>query len=466
MPDFSVILQTPEVRQIVQENFLERNFHDALFPKALFRASVSAELWNGAVGDTQLFTGKGLIKPKMAPLRPGVDPTPSSYSVEQWMSTLNQYADTIDTHMPTSALAVASLFLSNAQQLGMSAGQSLNRLVRNRMYNAGLSGHTVADGTSTTTALRVKSLNGFTRARRPDLVGGSPARFDPVSSANPLKIKLFDNGAETSNTVVGFTADTPGDETGPGILTLGTSATSVANRAYVIADDRTSLVRVGGGNKVDDVGASDLMLLATIRQMVARMRQMNVPEMPDGTYHMHCDPVTENQLFADAEFQRLYTGVPEGDAYKQFAIGRILGVTLFRNTECPQVDTVEGGLTATFSQDDNFAGELYNTGATTGVQVHRPIMLGDKGCFEYFQDLNSLITEGGLNGKVSNSAIVNNGIEVNTDRIQMIIRSPQNRLQDLVSTSWKFIGDWPVRTDAASGDGARYKRICVAEHGS
>ena len=61
--------------------------------------------------------------------------------------------------------------------------------------------------------------------------------------------------------------------------------------------------------------------------------------------------------------------------------------------------------------------------------------------------------------------ISNNGIEVNVDRVQLIIRSPLNRLQDVVSTAWKFIGDWPVRTDATSGDAAYFKRALVIEHG-
>ena len=31
MPDFSTISQAPEIRALVQENLLERAFHDALF---------------------------------------------------------------------------------------------------------------------------------------------------------------------------------------------------------------------------------------------------------------------------------------------------------------------------------------------------------------------------------------------------------------------------------------------------
>lgn len=469
MADFSTILQAPEIRSLVQDNILERAFHDALFPRLLFRGEASPVMWPANVGDRMIFTGAGLIPPKLKPLSPGVDPVPSSFGAEQWEAQLQQYGDAIDTHMPTSIAAIANLFLRNAQQLGLSAGMTMNRLVRNKLYNAALAGHTVADGAQTAvTTLRVKRLNGFTRARRPDLSTGSPVRFDTVSANNPLPIKIYDNAgpAEVSRSVVGYTPDTAGDEVGPGTITLSGGAVTVSDRAYVISTPRTYLVRVGGGNKVDDVGSSDLLRLSDIRQAVARFWQMNVPEHADGYFHAHLDPTSQAQIFADQEFQRLLTSLPDYYMYRQFALGVLLNTVFFRNSECPLPETVTGGATGAFSQDDNFAGELYNNGnASTGVKVHRTLLCGQGFIHEYHQDLGALVTEAGLTGRVAEPRITNNGIEVNADRVQLIIRSPLNRLQDVVSTAWKFIGDWPVRTDAMSGDSAYFKRALVIEHG-
>jgi hypothetical protein len=464
MPDFSTIIQTPEIRQLVQENILERAFHDALFPRQLFRSSVTPVEWPANVGDTMLFTGVGLIKPKLRPLTPGQDPTPSTYQKEQWGAQLQQYADSVDIHMPTSVVAIASLFYRDAQQLGLGAAQTLNRLVRNRMYNAALSGWTVADGAQTgVTTLRVKRLNGFTKARRPDLSTGSPVRFDTVSANNPLKVHVFSSSADASRTVTGFAADNPGDETGPGTITLN-SAVTVLDRAYVYAEDATGIVRVGGGLKVDDVGNTDLIKLQDLRSAVSRFRQQNVPVMSDGRFHMHMDPSTENQLFSDDEFQRLNRSLPDYYMYKDFAIGELLNTVMFRNSENPLPETVGDG-TSTFSLDDPFAGELWNTGVNTGVKIHRAVLAGQGGIFEYWQNLAQLITEAGVTGKVGSSQITNNGIEVNTDRVQLILRAALNRLQDMVAASWKFIGDWPVRTDVSTGDAARFKRLLVIEHG-
>ena len=460
MADFSTILQAPEIRALVQENILERAFHDALFPKLLFRGEATPQLWPANVGDTMVFTGVGLIKPKMKPLAPGSDPLPSSYQYEQWNATLQQYADTIDTNMPTSIVAIANLFMRNAQQLGLSAGQSLNRIVRDRMYNAALSGQSVVVGVQVAaTSIPVLRLNGFTRARNPALSSGSPVRFDYVSASNPLPVVI---GGSTAVNVIGFSSATAGDEVGPGTLLLS-GPISCADRAEIKSVDASYIVRVGGGDTVDALTSSDILKLSSIRAAVARFFQQNVPEHADGRFHCHLDPTSQAQVFSDDEFQRLMTSLPDYYMYRQFALGELLGTVFFRNSECPVQETVETGPAGEFSQEDPFAGELVNA---SGVKVHRALFSSQGGVFEYYQDMNNLLTDAGITGKVGDARITNNGIEVFTERIQMILRAPLNRLQDTVAASWKFIGDWPVRTDATTGDAARYKRFVAIEHGA
>ena len=462
-PEFSTISQEPAIRALVQEGLLERAFHDSLYPRLLFRASATPHEWAANVGDSMFFTAPGLIPVRQKPLIPGQDPQPESYESEQWAATLQQYASSIDTHMPTSISAIANLFMRNGQQLGLQSGMTLNRIVRNRMFNAALSGSSVADGPQgPTNTLRVKRLNGFTTARSSN---GSRVRFETVSGSNPLAIQVHETGTPTPRNVVGFTPDTPGDELGPGTITLDGAAVTVIDRDPVLAVDGTSIVRVGGGDSVDAIGNTDLLDLASIRAAVSRFWQANVPEMPDGRFHCHLDPTSQAQVFSDPEWQRLLTSLPDYYMYKQFAIGELLNCVFYRNNENPQVDTVEGGATATYDDNDPFAGELYADGTISGVRIHRALFVGQGSIYEYHQKLDALITEAGITGKVGEPAITNNGIKVMTDRIQLIIRAPLNRLQDQVSSSWKFIGDWPVRTDATTGDAARFKRLQVIEHG-
>jgi hypothetical protein len=464
MPDFSIIVQDPYVRDLVQDNALERAFHDALFPEQLFRSEVVAKAWPAGGGDTVVFTADGLLQPDSEPIAPRTDPTPMQSSAEQWEAVMRRYTGTMDVDMPTSMVAIADFFVRSMQRLGMQAAQSLNRKVRNRMYNAALSGWTVADGAQSGTTLRVKRLNGFTRARNPLLSSGSQVRFSQVSSSNPLTITVFDNGAEATFQVIGYTPDTLGDEIGPGTLTLLSGTTSVSDRAYVKSIDRTSIVRAGGGDKVDAISSSDVATLSTLRSAVTRMRSMNVSRHQDGYYHGHMSPNSEARFYEDGEFQRLNQSLPDYYMYKQFTLGVILNTALITNSECPTVATVRGGDTATFSVKDDFAGELYNTGATTGTPIERILLTGPELCFEMCQDLAGLISEAGVTGKVVEPKISNNSIEVFTDRVQMVMRAPLNRLQDQVALTWQLIGDWPVRTDACSGDAARYKRCVVIEH--
>ena len=468
MPDFSVILQTPVVRNLVQQGLLERALHDALFPNLLFRGEATPVPWPSGVGDSLIFSSPGLIEPDAEPLVPGEDPEVATYQVEQWEAQLNQYGKAIDTHMPTSMVAIANLFMRNAQQLGLQAAQTINRVTRNRMYAAALSGNTVADGAQgPASTLRVKRLNGFTRSRNTVSTNGSKVRFDPVSSSNPLSITVFDQASGPGDIVVnvtGYTPDAPGDEFGPGVLIISANVT-VLDRAYVLAYDRTNIVRVGGGFAVDALTpGTDTPTLADIRTVVSQFRQSNVPAHPDGRYHAHLDPTSESLIFSDTEFQTLLTALPDYYMYKQFAIGEMLGCVFFKNSECPVPETVVGGKTATYSKKDPFPGELYINGTVGSGKVHRILFTAQGGIMEYYSDLEALITEAGITGQIADPRIVNNGIEVFSERIQLVIRAPLNRLQDQVSTAWKIIADWPVRTDATTGSDERFKRMATIEH--
>jgi hypothetical protein len=462
MVDFSTILQTPEIRHLVQENYLERAFYDGLFPGLVYRADVQAEHWNASVGDSQIFTGEGLMPVSLRPLRPGFDPEPSSYPIEQWESQMHQWSGTADMHMPTSVLAIQDLLLKNSKKLGQQAAMTLNRLVRNAIHNSVNAGWTVANGSgSAATSLVVKHLNGFTRARNPNLAAGSRVRYSPVSSSNPLAITI----GGTSASVIAATPDVAGDELGPGTLTLAAGVTW-SDRAAVLSYDRSDSRFVGGGTKVDDLGPTDLPTLQDIRGCVTALRKNNVPVHPDNHYHVHMGPESEAAIFADSEVQRMNTGVPESYMYSDFVLTRILGCLFVTNNEVPITRNVYPGDGVTFSADDPFAAELKNTGLTSGMDVHRMLFTGFGGIREYYQDPGAFITEAGMIGKMGDVGFVNNGIEVSVERCKMIIRAPLNRLQDNVACTWTFIGDFPVRTDGASpGSSARYKRAIELRHG-
>ena len=126
----------PAIQELNQQGAIERAFHDALFPNLAYRAEAMAEEWPANTGQQIFQSRPGLLTPKTVALQPGQDPVPSVVPYAQWSATLEQFADAIDTHMPTAITSNANLFLRNIQQLGLGAGQSINRVARNALFQA------------------------------------------------------------------------------------------------------------------------------------------------------------------------------------------------------------------------------------------------------------------------------------------------------------------------------------------
>ncbi len=471
---FSVIAQDKTTRALVQDGLLARKFLDGLFPNLLFLSEAEEESFEGNVGDSKTFTGKGLLPYSTAPLAPRTDPIPKQNTYEQWSVQMQKWADSVDSDMPSSTTAAASLFLSNSHDVGLLGGRTMNAVTRNILFNAALSGHTVVTTTQNSTSLVVKRLNGFTTARRPDLAAGSAVAFAPVSTSNPLKITIKTGAGDLARLVTGFTPDVPGDEVGPGTLTLSVAA-DVTARDAVIADDRTFIVRSGGGYHVDDIASNDLLKLADVRTMVGHLRDQSVREYPDGGFHLHLDSSGEGQLQSDTEWRTLLTAMPDDYRFKEFAIGRAAGTVAIRNSQMPRADTVIGGTTASYATEskngqlvasDNFGGEVFSNGnASTGVKVRRALVTAPGGLTRYSKKRDDQVTEAGITGKVGKWNIDANGMSVNMDNIDLVIRAPIDALQEQVRTSYVYQGNWVVRTDVATGDAARYKRLGCIEFG-
>jgi len=442
---------------LIQDRTLERVFNDALFPKLLYRAEAMPELWLANLGERMTFTRAGLIDVDTTPLTPGTDPGNAEYPFEQWEAEAAQYGKSLDTHMPTSNVSLAPTFLRNIVQLGLNAGQTMNRLTRNPLFRAYSGGNSVALAAAAATTVRVANLNGFTEQVQ-------DARVSPVSPSNPLAV-TFPGTAVLANTVVGFAPDDVNNPFGPGTLTLGaTLSAALAPRDAVVARTASEVYRVGGGTTVDGVGGANILTLQDVINVVAQMRTNNVPPTADGYYHVHVSPQGEAQLFADNQFQRLYQSLPDSAAYRDLAIGQLVGCRFYRNTENPNVQN-SGALVDT-STDARSAGnigaEVVNDG---GTQIQRTSVLGGGAIYEKYLDESKYITEAGVTGKIGEFSVINNGAAVMTNRIRLILRAPLDKLQQVVSTSWSWSGDFPVPSDGATGSASRYKRATVIEHG-
>lgn len=398
----------PTLLSLQQQGLLERAFHDGLYPALVFRAEAMPEEWPANTGQQLFQTRAGLLRPRTKPTPPGQEPQPQQVPYEQWIATLNQFADTIDTHMPTSATAAASLFLRNIHQLGLQAGQSVNRICRNEMFKAYLSGQTVLISAlaGSETIIRVASLNGFTDVVIP---GGNVAP-QPVSSAYPLPITIGTGSSKQTNSVIGYTPDDPADPYGPGTLQLLTAVSSASNRSTVKSAFAPRVVRASGGDSVDAIGPADTLTLQQVINAVAFLRRANVQPHEDGFYHAHISPLGEAQFFADPVFQRLNQSLPEGAIYREGFLGYISGVMFYMNNEAPD-STNSGDLTPTASSGvyaSDIGAEVVNG---SGVAIGRIIITGKGVTYEKYLDESAFVTEAGTVGKIGEFDVVNNSID-------------------------------------------------------
>lgn len=460
----TIILGVPaSVLELNQKGLLERAFHDGLFPNLAYRAEAMPEEWPANTGQQLFMTRPGLLPTITAPIAPGADPLPQSVPFEQWVAILNQFAGTIDTHMPTSTTANANLFLRNLHMLGLQAGQSINQIARNALFQAYLSGQTVSLTSigTTDTQVRVAALNGFTDVVIP---GGNVAP-QTVSPSFPLPIKIGTGAAAVSASVVGFVPDNPNDASGPGTLTLAAAVGSAfATRTTIKSQFAPRVVRSAAGDSVDAIGGSDTVTLQQCINGVAFMRRANVQPHDDGFFHAHISPLSNAQFFADPVFQRLNQSLPEHVIYKEGFIGTIAGIMFFMNTESPEVQN-SGNLTATAASGvyaSGLGGEVTN-GA--GVNIGRVLITGKGSIYEKYIDESQYVTEAGTTGKIGEFDVVNNGINILTERIRLILRAPLDRLQQTVSATWSISTSFPTPSDITAPSGPeRYKRAIVLEH--
>lgn len=456
---WSTIVQDETTRAVVQEGILTRAIHDPLFPRLLYRADVPFENWPANIGDSQIFTGSGLMKKRGRRRQPGIDPQSETYGFEQWAATIGRYDGSTDIHHPTDVRSIVRLALQKAAILGASSGMTLDAQVRNRLYAAGLSGNTYATTTQgvANVSLPVACLFGFHEARKNGTV-----KYTAPSANNPLAITI----GSTAAVVVGFAQDNPEPEGifGSGTLTLQVAKTWTINDP-VKSSDASPIVRAGGGASMHSLDASNKLTLSLVRQVVAEMEQNNVPRHEDGYYHCHLSPASEAQLYDDAEWRNIHTAAYDAMSYKELIIGVKFGVIFFRNTQSPQAGTVQDtGVGTGFDIDDAFPGGPAVLTNKDSVAVHRLLITGREACYEKFSDPDLLVSEVGVTGKVGWFDISLNNIQVVTDRIKFIWRAPLNKTQDISDMTWLFDGDWAIRTDSLTGSTARYKRTRVIEH--
>lgn len=453
----------PAILNLVQQGVLERTFHDGLFPKLQYRAEALYEEWEANTGTEMFMSRPGLLTPAIDPLVAGTDPIPQDVAWEQWSAVLNRYGSTVDTHMPTSVVSNANMFLRKVHQLGLQAGQSVNQLARNALHKAYLSGQTTLKAAciNTDTQIQVSSLNGFTDV----IIVGINVRPEAISPSRPLPIRISTGATMITRNAIAFAPDDPNDRFGPGTLQLDAAigGAGFAARTPVVSIYAPRIVRAGGGASVDAITGSDAFSFQLIVNAVSYLKSKNVPTHADGYYHCHLSPMSQAQIYTDAAWQRLHMGLPENIRYKEGFLGTLMGTVFFENNEAAG-PTNSGARVSTGTNAFYSKGIGAETTNNSGLDIGRVIITGRGSIYEKTLDETKYISEAGVMGKIGEFDLVQNGIQVATERLRLILRAPMDRLQDMVSSSWSISTDFPVPSDITAGGYERYRRAVVIEH--
>lgn len=462
----TITIDATGVAQLLQPFTLARLMGEALFPLLLFRAGVIREPWEAAAGQTMSFPTPGLIPPDTTERTPGITPGFKTQEYEHYQATCGSLGFPISIHMPSNWATASPLLYNKLKGLGMSAAQTMNRHIRNKLFRAYQAGHAIVesvDGPGTT--LTVNSVNGFANSYDP-----TTNFVVPTSNASPRTYSR--NGtavaAGTSQIIAAAPSD-PANPFGPGTITLSAAVGFVAGDR-IDATDASVIIRPNGATSVDGINAGDVLNLDLIRAAVTSLRRDNVGPCPDGTYHVHMDPFGEAYIARDNSFQRqIETRGLDEEPYANFAIGRAAGCTFFNNNECPDAGTVTAS-TITSSRPTQAASargsgdigaDIVNAG---GIQIMRTIVCGAGYMYERYVNESAFMSEAGVSGKIGGMQVSNAGIEIPMDGIRIIIKAPTDAFNETVTVAWSWTGDFvPPTHRLSSRSGAAYASARVIE---
>ena len=433
------------LQPIIQQNFLEREFQDALQSILTYRDVARRESFPNKIGETITKTRPGLKAPTITPLTPSANTnldnglTPSTWTVEQYQLSIAMYGDTIDLNTVTNRVGIVEQFLQNAKVNGIQAAQSLDRLARNALFNAYMGGNTRVKTTlgAAGPVVVMDDVRGFQSV----FVNG---QYVAVSGTNTMQVTVGSN----IYALTGFTVD--GSNTSTAAAAGGTSGTLTFSTSVTVADGTASnavtaynggagvapfILRPSGRSSTAGITGTDLLTMGTVLDGVAYLRRNAIPTV-NGMYNLYLDPVSARQFFADPDFKLLFQGAT--GAAKEFRMGRVVELVDVR-----VIPTTEAYVQT-----------------LSGITVRRPILVGA-----------DALVEGDFEGiGATDVAPADSMIDI-IDGIAQVTREPLDRLQQIIAQSWYWIGGFTAPTDMTvnstivpTASTSYFKRAVVVEH--
>lgn len=431
------------LQPIIQQGFLAREFEQAIRSRLGYRACADREAIAVGIGETLTKTRAGLKPSVTVPIPASFNTNldnglvPTGWGVEQYTLSINHYASTTDLNMVTSRVGIASQFLQNAYVNGEQAARSLDELARNALFSPYFGGNTRVRTTLASAApqIAVDDVRGFQTI----FVSGVQS---PVGSTSSMTITVGSN----TYTLVGTAVDQINASTAPGgmsgVLTLSGNVSVQDGTAGNTVQAATASVIMRPNRRINTSAlvASDVMSMDSVLDAVAALRMNAVPDI-GGAYNCYLDPVSARQLFADPDFQRLFVGLTSANEVFRPGMGVVnefLGVRFVLTTE------------AYVQAHPTLAGAF----------VRRPIMVGQ-----------GALIEGDFAGMTADDVALHAAEITLIDGVAMVTREPLDRLQQIISQSWYWIGGFCAPSDTTTtsltvptATNAAFKRAVMIEH--
>jgi hypothetical protein len=443
------------LQAMVQTGMLEREFEEGLDSVLAYRRLALMETVPSRIGETLTRTRTGRKTPVTTPMNPasntGLDNgiTPSDASIEQYQFSMFQYSDSTDVDLLSDMATIANNMIRVARNNGVQAAQSMERIARTKIFSAYLGGNTRVRtdlGAGSTTTCYVDDIRGFTTV----LVNGTPTG---ISSGNPITVveTSVSSGVNQTLTVTAATATGTNYSTTPdgisGVLTFSAATLPVNGDALTTAN-APSIIRPAGHVSTAQMTGSDVLTLGYLLDAQTILKNNGVPTMPDGTYHVLLDNQSERQLWADQDFKVLFAGSYQSKEYQSGQVYSLLGLTFIPTTE-------------SYIQ---LASNAQGSGGASlvGVNIRRVLVAGAECMIEGdFEGLETWLARQGVNA-IGDVTLVNN--------VAHVLRPPLDRLQQFMSFSWTWIGDFAIPTDITAttniiptASNALYKRAVIIE---
>jgi hypothetical protein len=431
---------TGSLQNIIQDGILWREFQDHLTPNIVFRSCFTHVYPNASLGQRFLYNQSQDLSDVPDPITPaantdmnnGMTPVDPA-GIEQYALKLNRYGNTLDTNLLVSSLSMENQFAKNARDLGRNAGRSLDKAARghlNAAYGGGLT-YVTADATAAS-SVNVANVFGFDFK----MVDGVPTA---VSATNKLAI-VIDSTAVNVQGISGVTVDRDIDWA-PGTLQLDANVTAVVGDKVLASTAPIQVDTNGINSNPYLLTSSSSVDTDTVLAMISQLEDDSVPPHDDMYYHFYLDPITYAQLYADSKFREIFRGAGNEDIYTRGALGAF-GNALFFKTQVSAKDT------RTLDSGSVMVRHFIATGGEVGLEGR-------------YGDMDKISQLAGMNQSIIMTEFDSES------HVMLQHRSPLDRHGEVVSSSWKFLGGFTIRTDSLTlSESRNYGRAVVGRCGT